>query len=106
MSRINEMREEAAKRIVAARASSRALFARVEDLAMWAELDARDLGRLSSADALVSLVRHRPDAAWAAKGVDTRQTKMLREARTHKDPIGFAQPEEAQQSPTATEPSA
>lgn len=44
-------------------------------------LDAHDLGCLSGADALLSLAGHRPDAVWAAKGVDTRPTKMLREAR-------------------------
>jgi error-prone DNA polymerase len=92
MSRINGMREEAAKRIVAARVQ--ASFANVEDLAMRAELDAHDLACLSSADALLSLAGRRPDAVWAAKGIDTRPTKMLREARTHEDPIAFAPPEE------------
>ncbi|CAN7385989.1 error-prone DNA polymerase [Variovorax sp. LjRoot178] len=92
LSRINGMREEATKRIVAARAQSP--FASVEDLAMRAELDAHDLKCLSSADALLSLAGRRPDAVWAAKGVDTRPTKMLREARTFEDEIKFATPDE------------
>ncbi|SEB25035.1 error-prone DNA polymerase [Variovorax sp. YR216] len=91
-SRINGMREEAVKRIVAAR--SHGPFASVEDLAMRAELDAHDLGCLSGADALLGLAGRRPDAVWAARGVDTRPTKLLREARTHEDPIAFAVPEE------------
>jgi error-prone DNA polymerase len=66
----------------------------LEDLAMRAQLDAHDLKCLSSADALLSLAGRRPDAVWAAKGVDTRPTKMLREARTFEDAIQFAEPEE------------
>jgi error-prone DNA polymerase len=92
LSRINGMREEATKRIVAARAE--APFASVEDLAMRAQLDAHDLKCLSGADALLSLAGRRPDAVWAAKGIDTRPTKMLREARTYEDPIEFTVPEE------------
>jgi error-prone DNA polymerase len=92
LSRINGMREEATQRLVAAR--SDAPFASVEDLAMRAQLDAHDLKCLSGADALLSLAGRRPDAVWAAKGIDTRPTKMLREARTYEDPIEFAVPEE------------
>ncbi|MDM0109917.1 error-prone DNA polymerase [Variovorax sp. J22R24] len=89
-SRISGMREEAAKRIVAARAQ--APFASVEDLAMRSQLDAHDLKCLSGADALLTLAGHRPDAVWAAKGVDTRPTKMLREARTVEEEVAFAEP--------------
>lgn len=92
LSRIAGMREEAARRIVAARDA--APFATVEDLAMRAELDAHDLACLASADALLSIAGHRPDAVWAAKGVDTRPTRMLREARTVEEAFGFAVPEE------------
>lgn len=92
LGRINGMREEATKRIVAARAEKP--FASVEDLAMRAQLDAHDLKCLSSADALLGLAGRRPDAVWAAKGVDTRPTKMLREARTFEDEIQFPTPEE------------
>ncbi|MDM0029112.1 error-prone DNA polymerase [Variovorax saccharolyticus] len=92
MSRITGMREEATKRIVAARV--RQAFASVEDLAMRAQLDAHDLRCLSSADALLTLAGRRPDAVWAAKGIDTRPTSMLREARTFEDTTQFAEPEE------------
>ncbi|MDL9998326.1 OB-fold nucleic acid binding domain-containing protein [Variovorax sp. J22P240] len=88
LSRIHGLREEATQRIVAARAEG--LFASVEDLAMRAQLDAHDLKCLSGADALLGLTGRRPDAVWAAKGVDTRPTKMLREARTYEEPIAFA----------------
>ena len=92
LSRIFGMREGAAERILAARAI--APFGNVEDLAMRAGLDAHDLECLAGADALRSLAGHRPDAVWAAKGVDTRPTKMLREARTREDPVAFRPPEE------------
>ncbi|MFZ3119224.1 MAG: error-prone DNA polymerase [Variovorax sp.] len=91
-SRIVGMREAAVARIVAARTD--APFASVEDLAMRAELDAHDLKCLSGADALRPLAGNRPDAIWAAKGIDTRPTRMLREARTFEDPVEFAAPEE------------
>ncbi|MGJ7511525.1 OB-fold nucleic acid binding domain-containing protein [Variovorax sp. GT1P44] len=86
------MREEAVKRIVASRAQ--APFASVEDLTMRSALDAHDLKCLSGADALLTLAGHRPDAVWAAKGVDTRPTKMLREARTVEEEVAFAEPPE------------
>lgn len=92
LSRINGMREQAAERIVAARKERP--FESVEDLAMRAKLDAHDLNCLASADALLSLAGHRPDAVWAATGVDTRPTRMLREARTFEESIEFATPEE------------
>lgn len=91
-SRIVGMREKAVDRIIAARTA--APFASVEDLAMRAELDAHDLKCLSGADALRPLAGNRPDAIWAAKGIDTRPTAMLREARTFEDPVEFAAPEE------------
>lgn len=40
------------------------------------------------------LAGNRPDAIWAAKGINTRPTKMLREARTFEDSVEFAVPEE------------
>src|SRR5437899_2504807 len=86
------MREEATKPIVAARAQQP--FASVENPAMRAQLNGHDLKCLSSADALLSLAGRRPNAVWAAKGVATRPTKMLREARTFEDLIEFATPEE------------
>jgi error-prone DNA polymerase len=91
-SRIGGMRAAAAERIVAARSAGP--FASVEDLTRRAQLDGHDLKCLAGADALLSLAGHRPDAVWAAAGVDTRPTEMLREARTFEDPVEFATPEE------------
>lgn len=91
-SRISGMREAAAARLIAARAI--APFGTVEDMAMRAELDAHDLKCLSGADALRTLAGHRPSAVWDAVGIDTRPTKMLREARTVEDAFEFAEPEE------------
>jgi error-prone DNA polymerase len=91
-SRIGGMRAAAAERIVAARGAGP--FASVEDLTRRAQLDGHDLKCLAGADALLSLAGHRPDAVWAAAGVDTRPTEMLREARTFEDPVEFATPEE------------
>ena len=86
-SRLSGFREEAAKRIVAARAD--ASFASVEDLARRAELDAHALRLLADANALVALAGHRREAAWAVAGVDTRSipassgAALLRGSRTH-----------------------
>ncbi|MDP9897405.1 error-prone DNA polymerase [Variovorax boronicumulans] len=91
-SRIGGMRAAAAERIVAARSAG--AFTSVEDLTRRAELDAHDLKCLSGADALLTLAGHRPNAVWEAVGVDTRPTRMLRDARTLEDAIGFATPDE------------
>ena len=87
MSRIHGMRESAAERIMRARAV--APFESVEDLARRAELDAHDLRCLAGADALLGLTGRRPDAVWAAVGVDTRPTQLLRAARTLEDAVSF-----------------
>jgi error-prone DNA polymerase len=80
--RLSGFREEAAKRIVAARAH--APFSSVEDLARRAELDAHALRLLADADALAALAGHRREAAWAVAGVETRQADaaVLRATRT------------------------
>jgi error-prone DNA polymerase len=69
-SRLVGFHEEAARRIMAARAE--APFASVEDLARRAVLDAHALRLLADADALVGLAGHRREAAWAVAGVETR----------------------------------
>ncbi len=79
-SRIAGFGEEAARRLVAARAE--APFADVEDLARRAQLDSHHLARLAEADALVPLAGHRHAAAWQVAGVDTRATAMLEHTRT------------------------
>jgi len=91
-SRIGGMRAATAERIVEARGAGP--FASVEDLTRRAELDGHDLKCLAGADALLSLAGHRPDAVWAAAGVDTRLTQMLREARTFEEAVEFPTPGE------------
>jgi len=89
-SRINGFCEEAAQRIVAARAER--LFDTVEDLQRRAALNAKDLRLLAEADALVGLTGHRHQAAWAVAGVDTRPPSMLQHTRTHEAPVPLPAP--------------
>lgn len=83
LSRLAGLREDAAERIVAARAE--APFTSVEDLARRAGLDAHALRLLADADALAALAGHRREAAWEVAGVETRlanQAAVLRATRT------------------------
>ena len=81
LNRITGFRQDAAERIVAARAD--APFNSPEDLSRRALLDAHHLDMLAQADALKPLSGHRHQAAWAVAGVDTRATPLLRHTRTH-----------------------
>lgn len=89
-SRISGFPEEAAQRLVAARAQ--APFESPEDLARRAALDGRELALLAQADALKPLTGHRHQAAWAVAGVDTRATPLLRATRTHETAATLAAP--------------
>ena len=91
--RISGLPQEAAERIVAARAESP--FASVEDLARRAALDAQQLEWLAQADALRPLTGHRHQAAWAVAGVDTRATPLLRRTRTHEGAAELPAPDAA-----------
>jgi len=79
-SRISGFAQDAAQRLLAARAA--APFGSAEDLARRARLDAQQLALLARADALQGLAGHRHQAAWAVAGVDTRATALLRGTRT------------------------
>jgi error-prone DNA polymerase len=79
--RLLGFQEEAAQRLVAARASAR--FDGIEDLTRRATLDARALQLLSQGDALRPLAGHRHQAAWGSAGIDTRAPLMLAGTRTH-----------------------
>jgi len=92
-SRISGLQQEAAQRIVAARAQ--APFASPEDLARRAALDARQLALLAQADALLPLSGHRHQAAWQVAGVDTRATALLRSTRTQEAQAELAVPDTA-----------
>ncbi len=89
--RIGGFQQEAAQRIVAARAE--APFASPEDLARRAALDAHQLALLAQADALLPMTGHRHQAAWAVAGVDTRATALLRSTRTHEAAAELAAPD-------------
>jgi error-prone DNA polymerase len=92
--RIAGLSDDAAQRIVAARAD--APFANVEDLARRVRLDAHALRLLAQADALRGLSGHRHQAAWAVAGVDTRPTELLRTTRVSEVPAALAAPSEVE----------
>ena len=96
LNRVKGLAEDAAERIVDARAEAR--FVDVEDLARRARLDAHALAALAEADALASLTGHRHQAAWAVAGIDTRPTEMLRATRIHEAPVVLAAPNEGEQT--------
>lgn len=61
---VGSLSEAGAKRLLAARAQSP--FTSAEDLALRAELDAKDMAALAAADALMSLSGHRRQQVWDA----------------------------------------
>jgi error-prone DNA polymerase len=81
LDRLLGFQQEAAERLVAARAQGP--FDGIEDLTRRAALDARALQLLSQGDALRPLAGHRHQAAWGSAGIDTRATAMLASTRTH-----------------------
>ena len=93
LDRIGGLSQDAAQRIVAARARGR--YTTPEDLARRAGLDARDLRALAQADALRGLSGHRHQAAWAVAGIDARPTPMLRETRVIEAVVRLPAPAEA-----------
>jgi error-prone DNA polymerase len=121
LSRVAGLKEEAASRLVAARAEEP--FADIEDLTRRAGLDAHDLAMLAHADALMAIpvcphdaarlppegappglgsgpaprrVGNRHQAAWQVAGIDTRPTPMLRSTRTAEAAVTLAPPSEAE----------
>ena len=91
--RISGFTQEAADRLVAARADK--TFDNPEDLARRAQLDEHHLQMLAQADALLPLSGHRHQAAWSVAGVDTRATPLLRRTRTHEAAAELAAPDAA-----------
>lgn len=100
-SRLSGFREDAAQRIVAARAQ--AAFTSVEDLARRAGLDALALRLLADADALSALAGHRRESAWAVAGVDTSRPRVA--AATGPPPLLHATRTEEKESPQLQAPS-
>jgi error-prone DNA polymerase len=74
--------DRGAQRIVEAR--RQAAFGSVEDLALRAELDLKDMNALAAADALSSLAGHRRQQAWAASA-QRRAPALLKNAPIDED---------------------
>ena len=74
---VGGLSEAGAQRIVAARAQ--APFTGVEDMALRAQLDLKDINALAAADALQSLAGHRRQQVWEASA-QQKAPGMLREA--------------------------
>ena len=94
---ISGLSENAAGRIVAARASRLAgqPFTEVDDLAQCAVLNRKDLRTLAAAGALASLAGHRREAHWLAAGLDTG-SGMLRAASVHEPEATLIRPTEGE----------
>lgn len=85
---------EAAARIAAARSTGP--FAGVDDLALRAMLDARELGLLATAGALAGLAGHRRQALWQAAGGQPEEG-VLHGAPVLESAATIAPPSEAQE---------
>jgi error-prone DNA polymerase len=81
---ISSLSEAGAHRIVAARADRP--FGNVEDLALRAQLDLKDLNALAAADALRSLAGHRRQQVWEASA-QQKAPGMLRQAPINEQPL-------------------
>jgi error-prone DNA polymerase len=83
---VSSLSEAGGKRIEQARAERP--FANVEDLALRAQLDAKDLNALAAADALRSLAGHRRQQVWEA-AAQQKAPGMLREAPVNEEPLAL-----------------
>ncbi|MES2937800.1 MAG: error-prone DNA polymerase [Pseudomonadota bacterium] len=81
---VGGLNENAGKRIPVARAE--APFANVEDMALRARLDPRDLKALAAGDALKSLAGHRRQQVWEATA-QQRAPALLRDAPVDEAPL-------------------
>jgi error-prone DNA polymerase len=77
---VGNLSEAGGQRIVAAR--QQAPFADVEDMALRAALDLKDLNALAAGDALLSLAGHRRQQVWAASA-QQRAPALLQDAPIH-----------------------
>ncbi|RYX89956.1 MAG: DNA polymerase III subunit alpha [Comamonadaceae bacterium] len=90
---VGTLSEAGAKRIVDARIQ--APFADVEDMALRAGLDLKDMNALAAADALSSLAGHRRQQVWAATA-QRRAPPLLRDAPVHEDLLHLPQAPEGE----------
>ncbi|TPG26707.1 error-prone DNA polymerase [Variovorax guangxiensis] len=82
--RIVSLSDAGMQRLVAARAF--APFTSTEDLAVRADLDAKDMAALAGADALMSLSGHRRQQVWDATA-QRRAPALLKGVPIHEDPL-------------------
>ena len=94
LNRIHGLPQDAAQRIVEARAVEP--FTTLEDLTRRAHLSEQELQALAAAGALQGLAGHRHQAAWDVAGIDTRPTALLRATGVHEAPAQLAAPSEAE----------
>ncbi len=90
---LSGLTENAAQRIVAARASRP--FSEIGDLAHRAALNRKDLRTLAAAGALASLAGHRREAHWHVAGLDARPG-MLRATTVHEPAATLVRPTEGE----------
>jgi error-prone DNA polymerase len=90
---VGTLGEKGADRIVAAR--QQAPFTSVEDLALRAELDLKDMNALAAADALSSLAGHRRQQAWAASA-QRRAPALLKDAPIEEERLHLPQGSEGE----------
>ncbi|TFZ02178.1 DNA polymerase III subunit alpha [Ramlibacter henchirensis] len=83
---VGGLREEAARRIPAARQG--APFEGTEDLALRAGLDVQDLAALAAGDALRSLAGHRRQQVWEA-AAQRRAPELLQNAPVREEPLAL-----------------
>lgn len=91
---VSSLGEAGGKRIAEARRERP--FADVEDLALRAQLDPRDLDALAAADALRSLAGHRRQQVWEASA-QQKAPGLLREAPVHEQPLALAPAREGEE---------
>jgi error-prone DNA polymerase len=83
---VASLSEAGARRIMQAR--TQRPFEDVEDLALRAQLDLKDLQALAAADALQSLAGHRRQQVWEA-AAQQKAPGMLRDAPVHEQPLAL-----------------
>ncbi len=93
MRMVKGLTQAGAERLVAARAS--APFEALEDLALRAQLDRRDLEHLARSGALEALAGHRRQAAWSVAGVE-HLPGLLAGARFAENTPALAAPSEGE----------
>jgi error-prone DNA polymerase len=91
---VGSLSEAAGHRIMQARAGRP--FADVEDLALRAQLDLKDLNALAAADALQSLAGHRRQQVWQASA-QRKAPGMLREAPINEQALLLAAAKEGEE---------